>query len=317
MRPTPILVTTIALALSAWTLCAQENQPPRPPSDTPREGGPRPGNPGGEGQRAMPGLFAALDANHDGAIDREELKHAAEVIGKMDRNGDGKITPDEMRPPGDGQRPQGGEARKPQGDGARAEGQRRDGDRPQTPGGEARRDGDRPKGPAGEARRDGDRPKTPAGEARRDGDRPRNPVGDGQRPRGEGDRDRAPQGDAPRKDAPQPARPEGEPRRGDNPPQAHRGGQEHKAGVAQQPAMQRGPQNFHPPMGGPGMQRPPWMAWNQGGQRGQNFATGPRMEEMQKHFHEMQQRFQSMQQRRSFGPQAQPPQPQGPPPWVQ
>jgi hypothetical protein len=52
--------------------------------------------PGGRGP-----LFAALDANHDGIIDDVEIGNASAALKSLDKNGDRKITPDELqtRPP--------------------------------------------------------------------------------------------------------------------------------------------------------------------------------------------------------------------------
>lgn len=44
-------------------------------------------------------IIVALDLNRDGSIDAEEIAKAAESLKKLDKNGDGKITPDEYRPP--------------------------------------------------------------------------------------------------------------------------------------------------------------------------------------------------------------------------
>jgi hypothetical protein len=52
----------------------------------------------------MSPLLAALDKNHDGVIDEEEIKNAPEALKALDKNGDGKLTIDELRPP----RPPGG-----------------------------------------------------------------------------------------------------------------------------------------------------------------------------------------------------------------
>jgi Ca2+-binding EF-hand superfamily protein len=41
--------------------------------------------------------MAALDANHDGVIDEEEIKNAPAALRKLDKNGDGKLTLDELR----------------------------------------------------------------------------------------------------------------------------------------------------------------------------------------------------------------------------
>jgi len=68
--------------------------------------------------------MAALDLNQDGTIDADEIAKASESLKKLDKNGDGKLTPDEYRPqrpggpggegqPGRGPGGQGGERRGP------------------------------------------------------------------------------------------------------------------------------------------------------------------------------------------------------------
>ncbi len=156
----------LGLALPTITL-AQDSGDARPPrrdgpprhelnrdGGTPREGerrdapSPRrdgiagdqrgPGQDGpGEGRRpsVVPPLFAALDANHDGVIDKKEIKHAAKALHKLDKNDDGKLTPDELRParsearhadarPGRPSRDQ--EFARPRGDGPPVDGPRRE-----------------------------------------------------------------------------------------------------------------------------------------------------------------------------------------------
>ena len=44
-------------------------------------------------------LMQALDANGDGIIDEAEIANASAALKKLDKNGDGKLTPDELRPP--------------------------------------------------------------------------------------------------------------------------------------------------------------------------------------------------------------------------
>lgn len=71
--------------------------------------GRREGPAGGGMMRSDP-VFAALDANQDGEISQSEWKVAAKVLAKLDKNGDGQLTADEIRPnfPGRGGRPGGG-----------------------------------------------------------------------------------------------------------------------------------------------------------------------------------------------------------------
>jgi hypothetical protein len=124
-----LLLMALGLALPAMTFGQDSDAPPprdeRAPSrEMNREDGPRermrrdapppgrhdeamldhrrdgdhrgPGRERFDGQRPMvPPFFAMLDGNHDGAVDKKELKHA---LKKLDKNGDGKLTPDELRP---------------------------------------------------------------------------------------------------------------------------------------------------------------------------------------------------------------------------
>jgi len=43
-------------------------------------------------------LFQALDTDHDGVLSAEEIQAAGESLKKLDKNGDGKLTEDELRP---------------------------------------------------------------------------------------------------------------------------------------------------------------------------------------------------------------------------
>ena len=58
----------------------------------------RPGGPGGPGGPPSPGfaIFAALDADHNNALSAAEIDNASAVLKQLDRNGDGKLTPDEF-----------------------------------------------------------------------------------------------------------------------------------------------------------------------------------------------------------------------------
>jgi Ca2+-binding EF-hand superfamily protein len=62
-----------------------------------RQGGPDGGRPGGSMMRFDP-VFAALDADQDGEISRSEWSAAAKVLATLDKNGDGQLTADEVRP---------------------------------------------------------------------------------------------------------------------------------------------------------------------------------------------------------------------------
>jgi hypothetical protein len=86
------IILSALLATSALSLMAQDAD-----SAAPRGGRP-PGGRGGPGHRPPP-FVAALDANKDGVIDATELANASTVLAKLDKNGDGQITVDELRPP--------------------------------------------------------------------------------------------------------------------------------------------------------------------------------------------------------------------------
>ena len=94
---TKLLFVSLALAAATLPLAAQQGgqAPPRQP----------------------PPLFAALDANHDGVIDAAEIANAPAALRTLDKNGDGKLTMDEIRPPRPGGGPGGAGGQPP--DGAR------------------------------------------------------------------------------------------------------------------------------------------------------------------------------------------------------
>jgi len=48
-------------------------------------------------------LFMALDADRDGEISEAEINNAPTALRKLDKDGDGKLTREELRPPRDGQ----------------------------------------------------------------------------------------------------------------------------------------------------------------------------------------------------------------------
>lgn len=59
----------------------------------PPDNGFRGRDPGGRPAQAV---FAALDANHDGVIDATEVFNASAMLKTLDKNGDGRLTPDEL-----------------------------------------------------------------------------------------------------------------------------------------------------------------------------------------------------------------------------
>lgn len=91
-----IMLTVLALGASAFLVSAQDN------NDGPPGGG-GPGGPGGPPKRGgrppVPAIVAALDANHDGVIDANEIANAPAALKSLDKNGDGKLTPDEFMGP--------------------------------------------------------------------------------------------------------------------------------------------------------------------------------------------------------------------------
>jgi len=106
---------TLAAVLGALSLTAYAQDAGGPPQGGPGGQGGGPGGPGG-GRRPVPAIVAALDANHDGVIDADEIANATAALKTLDKNGDGKLTRDEFmgkppgRPPGGGGEGQGGGA---------------------------------------------------------------------------------------------------------------------------------------------------------------------------------------------------------------
>lgn len=106
-RQLTLVATLLALGTSAMLAVAQDNNNDAPP------GGGRPDQrgPGMNGHRPpVPAIIRALDANHDGVIDADEIANASAALKTLDKNGDGKLTMQEAmgpRPPMRGGRPDG------------------------------------------------------------------------------------------------------------------------------------------------------------------------------------------------------------------
>jgi hypothetical protein len=111
--------------------------PPRREGD--RDGGPPPrreGDRGGEGRGFGPPpnpVMMALDADGDHVISAAEIKNAAKALLSLDKNKDGKLTQDELRPAGPPPR-RDGEGGRPPGEGGRGG----EGGRPPQDGGQGR-----------------------------------------------------------------------------------------------------------------------------------------------------------------------------------
>src|SRR4051812_34516249 len=104
------MILTALLAMSAITSFTQDGDTGATP--------PPAGGPGHPGRRPMPAIVAALDENKDGVIDANELANATALLTKLDKNGDGKLTPDEFMgagPRGEGHGPGGHGGKGPRG----------------------------------------------------------------------------------------------------------------------------------------------------------------------------------------------------------
>ncbi len=95
MKTLKTLAITGALALGVYAspLLAQDTNTP-------------PAGPGPGGFRHPPPLIiVALDTNHDGIIDSNEIANASAALLTLDKNGDGLLTPDEFMGPRGGGAP--------------------------------------------------------------------------------------------------------------------------------------------------------------------------------------------------------------------
>jgi hypothetical protein len=81
-----IALTMLALGASALAVNAQDANPP--------QGGDNPNGPRGH-HPPIPAIVLALDVNHDGVIDSNEIANASAELKTLDKNGDGQLTRDE------------------------------------------------------------------------------------------------------------------------------------------------------------------------------------------------------------------------------
>jgi hypothetical protein len=81
--------TSLLLALGALAIGILSTRAQRPEDGPPR---------GGRGAPPRPPIEIALDTDGDGIISAAEIANAPISLLKLDRNGDGQLTPDELRP---------------------------------------------------------------------------------------------------------------------------------------------------------------------------------------------------------------------------
>lgn len=79
--------------IALFTSLSASARPPQAPDDFP----PPP----------APPLFVVFDTDRDMVISAAEIQAADQVLAKLDVNGDGVLSPDEVRPPGPPPRPDG------------------------------------------------------------------------------------------------------------------------------------------------------------------------------------------------------------------
>lgn len=86
--------TQLAIALlgcaAAGAALAQDDKP---------EGGPPPGPPPGHRPPPPPAVIVVLDADKNGELSAEEIAKAVEALKTLDKDGDGKLSHEEMCPP--------------------------------------------------------------------------------------------------------------------------------------------------------------------------------------------------------------------------
>lgn len=93
-----VMPVLLALGLAAFGTGCCSAPPPHGQCPAPERPMGGPGGPGLSGLRPVSPLMMALDVNHDGIIDSNEIANASAELKTLDKNGDGQLTPDELRP---------------------------------------------------------------------------------------------------------------------------------------------------------------------------------------------------------------------------
>jgi len=104
MKKTTLIAILGALVCNLTAATAQDTPPQPPQAPQPPHGDGHLRGPRGPLGRPSP-IIGALDTNHDGVIDAEEIANASTVLATLDKNGDGKLTREEFaggRPAGPG-----------------------------------------------------------------------------------------------------------------------------------------------------------------------------------------------------------------------
>lgn len=94
---TKALVAMLALGASTWVILAQQQDGGPGPGG---QGGPPPGRQGGPGgRRPPPPVFRALDTNHDGVIDANEIANAPAALKTLLKDGSTTLTMEDLLGP--------------------------------------------------------------------------------------------------------------------------------------------------------------------------------------------------------------------------
>ena len=80
-----VLFSALLLSAASFTYAQDDSQPPA--------------NKDGQHRPPHNPLLALFDTNHDGVIDPTEIANAPAILKALDKNGDGQLTADELRPP--------------------------------------------------------------------------------------------------------------------------------------------------------------------------------------------------------------------------